>query len=279
MKQIFLLAFLLMSMAMPSFAQNCCSAPVSDFGMLALNEDFKKEHLDPLPIDYQPKTGYMDSFNTLDGSTAKAFYVPSDQPTSKTLIIIHEWWGLNDYIKREAERWQELLGNVDVYAVDLFDGKVAADAATASKLSSSLDKKRAENIIKGLHRNIGTNNIIGTLGWCLGGTWAFTASRLVEKQAAGCVMYYGFPEQDEKLISQMKTDVLYIWAARDKHITKDAVTAFGQKLEGAQRKFTMHTFDADHAFANPSNPVYDRLAARQAEQLAIAFLKKYLAIE
>ena len=81
-------------------------------------------------------------------------------------------------IKREAERWQGLLGNVDVYAVDLYDGQVATDQARASKLSSSLNKKRAENIIKGVLAASGKDKRVATLGWCMGGTWSLNAALL-----------------------------------------------------------------------------------------------------
>lgn len=274
----YLLLCLCLAFYIPTFAQNCWTREGS-FAMLALNEDFKKEHLDPIPLDYKPLNGSMITFNTLDAKKGQAFYVPSDQPTDKVLILFNEWWGLNDYIKREAERWQQMLGNVDVYALDLYDGKVATDREAASQLSSSLDKKRGEVLIKGLLSEIGHDKLIGTLGWCMGGPWSFTAARLAGNQASGCVMYYGFPETDMKLIKQLQTDVLFIWASKDRHITKDLVDAFGQKVEQTGHKFTMYSFNADHAFANPSNPIYDKQAAGEAEKISVEFLKQKLAIE
>lgn len=265
-------------LAIPAFAQTCCTS--GNFELLALNADFKASHADPLPMSYAPVAGRMVEFETQDaGMKGKAFYVPSDEPTNKVLVICHEWWGLNDYIKKEAERWQKQLGNVDVYAVDLYDGKVAATADAASKLSGALDKKRGETIIKGLISLIGMNKQIATMGWCMGGSWAFTTTLLAGNQATGCVMYYGFPEKDEKKIKTLQTDLLYIWASKDKFISREVVDAFGKKVEASGHKFDMHAYDAVHAFANPSNPNHDRLASAQAEDLSLKFLKEKLQLD
>ncbi|RYD57081.1 MAG: dienelactone hydrolase family protein [Sphingobacteriales bacterium] len=231
MKQFFSLFLLVLALLTGNVqAQTCCIPEGADFKLLAMNADFKAAHLAPEPLNYTPQAGSMITFKTLDGKDGKAFYVPSDQPTNKVLLIFHEWWGLNDYIKREAERWQALLGNVDIYAVDLYDGKVAATSEEAGKLSGGLDQKRGENIVKGLLSTVGKDKMIATLGWCMGGTWSFKATMLAEKRAAGCVMYYGFPEKEEKKIKGLSADVLYVWASRDKFITRDVVEAFGRQV-------------------------------------------------
>lgn len=280
MKRI-LLSCLMLIGVLYAQAQSCCSrGNSSDFKMLALNEDFKASHLPPLPLDYTPAANSaMISFETKDGKKGNAFYVPSDEPTNKVLIIFHEWWGLNDYIKREAERWQKMLGNIDVYAVDLYDGQVAADAATAGKLANSLDQKRGENIINGLLSKIGNDKMIATLGWCMGGTWSFTGTLLAGKRAAACVMYYGFPEKNDKKIKTLNCDVLYMRAMKDNYITKDVVNVFAQKVQATGHTFELHEYDAVHAFANPSNPKYDALAAKQAEAITLQFLKTKMQLD
>lgn len=247
--------------------------------MLAMNKDFVAAHESPDPFNYTPAKGSMISFATLDGKDGQAFYVPSDQTATNVLLIFHEWWGLNDYIKREAERWQDMLGNVDVYAVDLYDGMVAGDQPTASKLSSSLDKKRAENIVKGALAKAGKDRRVATLGWCMGGSWAFNAAVLAGGRSAATVMYYGFPETEQKKINQLKSDVLYMWASQDKFITKDIIERFQNQVQEAGRQITLHTFNADHAFANPSNPKHDKIASAEAEKLAVTFLKEKLQLE
>ena len=262
------------------YAQNCCDRQKTDhWQALAMTETFRESHLAPAPFDYQEPKGSMVQFNTLDSKKGTAYYIPSDKPTSTVLIIFHEWWGLNDYIKREADNWQQRLGNVDVYAIDLYDGKVTDDPDVASMYSSHLDKKRAETIIKGLLSYIGQNKLVATLGWCFGGSWAFDASVLAGNQATGCVMYYGFPEQNDKKVKKIQTDVLYIWDSQDKFIKKPFVTTFGNAVKATGHKFEFHEFNADHAFANPSNPHYNALMATQAQNLAEKFLKEKLQLE
>lgn len=278
-----LLFFCLISWNINSYAQlpACCQPPEKGSGMIAMLEsrDFNEAHMAPEPFAYETDRGNMVSFETLDGKQGNAFYVPSPQPTDKVLIIFHEWWGLNDYIKREAVRWQDTLGNIDVYAVDMFDGKVAATADEAQKLSSGLDPRRADNIVKGIVVKAGKDKLIGTLGWCLGGTYAFAAAVQAGAQARGCVMYYGFPEKDVKKIKPLTTDVLFIWGTKDKFITRKVVDDFGQAVSATGHKFMMEPYEAVHAFANPSNPQYNVVAATQAKEKAVAFLKEKLLLE
>jgi len=195
------------------------------------------------------------------------------------LILFHEWWGLNDYIKREAVRWQDLLGNVDVYAVDLYDGKVATTPEMASNLSGSLDVRRTDNIIKGALAKAGKNNQIATLGWCLGGSYAFTAAVNAGMQARGCVMYYGFPEKDVKRIKPLQTDVLFVQALQDQFITTEMIKTFQEQVRATNHEFKWESFDAVHAFANPSNPKHNADAAAKAEVLTVQFLKEKLGLE
>jgi len=258
-------------------AQSCCEKQM-DMQLLALNVDFKALHAAPEPFEYTPKAGSeMIRFPTPDGKQGGAFYVPSPKPANKVLIIFHEWWGLNDYIKQEAERWQEKLGgNIDVYAIDLYDGKVGTTPDEAGKLMHALTQQRGDAIIKGLLQKIGSNKKIATLGWCMGGSWSFTGAVAAGRQCVGCVMYYGFPEQDTKRIRPLQADVLYVRGDKDKSIPENAVLGFQQLVQATGQSFSLHRFDAPHAFANPSNPAYDKKLVATAEALTLAFLKKKL---
>jgi len=272
-----LLLFMCICNASTTFAQSCC-ANSTDMKLLALRTDFKSSHPAPLPFAYSAEKGAMMYFTTPDGKEGHALYVPAADPTDKVLLIFHEWWGLNDYIKREAEIWQKKLGNVNVYAVDLYDGKVAATPDEASQLMGNLDAKRAESIIEGLLKKIGSGKQIATLGWCMGGSWSFTASILSGSSNVGCVMYYGFPEKDNSKIKKLKADVLYIWGSQDQYITKPLVDELGKKIEHTGHTFTLHAYNAPHAFANPSNPKYDSKSAEEAGKYTLAFLKEKLGL-
>ncbi len=277
MKKYTLLVILSIISATGLFAQgNCCSRP-SAMGLLALNADFMAAHLPPEPLNYSPEKGAMLSFETTDGKDGNAFFVPSTTPTKKVLIVVHEWWGLNDYIKREAERLQKELGNdVDVYAVDLYDGGVAENPDDASQMMSKLTANRADAILGGLMKKIGAHKKIATIGWCMGGSWSFEATLLAGDQSVGCVMYYGFPEKDVKKVKTLKSDVLYIYGNKDKFIKRIDVDGFGKRISAVGLHFDFHEFPADHAFANPSNPKFDKASASEANVLAIKFLQQHL---
>ena len=261
-------------------APACCAKPPQASGMMALarTEAFAKAHEAPEPFNYAEKRGSDITFQTLDGKKGRAYYVAAPEGTTRTLIIFHEWWGLNDYIRREADRWQDSLGPVDVYAIDLYDGKPATTAEEAGKMAGSLDIRRTDVLIKGLLTKVGRDNQIATLGWCMGGSYAFRGAVLADKQAAGCVMYYGFPEKDAKNITPLQTDVLYIRAARDKFITTDLVNNFETSVKASGRTITVETYDAEHAFANPSNPQFDAAAAAAAQGKALPFLRSHLVL-
>ncbi len=257
-----------------SAQHSCCTAPSAQMEELASNASFQAAHKAPVPFVFSPQHGVNLSFPTSDGKPGNAFYVHSAKPTKNVLIVCHEWWGLNDHIRRESETWQHLLGDVEVYAVDLYDGKVATTPEEAGKLMGSMDPVRATTIIKGLLTKIGSGKNILTLGWCMGGSWSFQTALNAGADAKACVMYYGFPEEDQAKINMLKTDVLYIYGTKDTYITKEKVDEFGKKVEKSGRKFTEYDYPAVHAFANPSNPDYDKKNADDAQEKAVAFLKK-----
>lgn len=269
------LLILLQVFAINMYAQVCCHAPSSEVTLAASFDEFQTAHLAPKPLNYQSKPfSSMIKFATEDGRQANAFYVPARQSSTEVLIIFHEWWGLNDYMKKEAERWQEKLGNIDVYVVDLYDGQVATDAKEAAKLSNALTEERGQVIIKGLLAQIGLTKRIATLGWCMGGYWAIKATELMGDKSAGTVVYYGYPETNDEKVKTIKSDVLYIYATQDKFISKEIVDQFEKQVMNNGKKFERHNFNAVHAFANPSNPKFAGKETVEAEQYALEFLKK-----
>ena len=265
--------------AVKTNAQSCCKKP-EGMQLLALNASFKAAHEAPLPLEYTAQKGSMIKFPTKGGAEGNAFFIPADGASDKVLVVVHEWWGLNDYIKREAESLHTKLGGkVNIYAVDLYDGNVASDPDAAGKLMNPLAPERGEAIVNGLLAKAGKGKKIATIGWCMGGSWSFTTSRLAGKDAAGCVMYYGFPEKDANKVKSNKADVLYNYGTKDNYIKAADVKAFGEIVKSAGHKYTQHDFDAVHAFANPSNPHYDKPAAEEAGGYSLAFLKQKLGVE
>jgi carboxymethylenebutenolidase len=190
--------------------------------------------------------------------------------------MIHEWWGLNGYIKQEAEKLQKELGNVNVYALDLYDGKVADNAQDAGRYMGEVKEDRARAIIQGAIDRAGKKAKIYTIGWCFGGGWSLQASLMAGKQGRGCVMYYGMPESDLAKLKKLNADVLGIFAEKDAWITPAVVATFEKNMKDAGKKITVKSYDADHAFANPSNPKYSKEFAEDAHQRALAFFREHL---
>ncbi len=254
---------------------SCCARPVAAteaFAMLASNKDFSGGHDAPLPYSYDG-VGAPIEFKTADGTPGHGFEIKSATPSNKYLFVIHEWWGLNDYIKKEAATYAQELPGVNVIAVDLYDGKVATTPDEAGKLMGAVSTDRATAILKGAEAYAGPHAAFASVGWCFGGGWSLQEALLGGKQTVGCVMYYGMPEKNVERLKSLNTDVLGIFATQDKWINPEVVAQFQKDMAAAGKKVTVKSYDADHAFANPSNPKYQQDAAADAHKLALAYLK------
>lgn len=247
----------------------------NDMSMLAADPAFAQLHANPLPFTYQG-AGEMIKFSTPDGQSANGFLLKAKKPSNKWLLVYQEWWGLNDNIKQQAETFYNDLKDVNVLAVDMYDGKVATQREDAMKYMQAANKERLESIMKGAIGYAGPKAEFASVGWCFGGMLSLQSAMLEGKRAKGCVMYYGRPEQDVDKLKTLDTDVLGIFGSRDKGITPESVKQFEENMQKAGEKVTLKMYDADHAFANPSNPVYDKAAAEDAYKLAINYLKDRL---
>ncbi|MCC9166089.1 dienelactone hydrolase family protein [Pontibacter harenae] len=262
----------------------CCVKPTATdsteattlFAMLGTDPTFKAKHANPLPFTLQSKMGKKVSFKTPDGKTGMAYEIKAAKKTDNYLLVIHEWWGLNDYIVQEAERLYKELGNVNVLALDLYDGKVATEREHAAQIMQGVTQDRAQAIINGAIAHAGKDPDIATIGWCFGGGWSLQSAILAGDKAEAAVIYYGMPERNVERLKKLKAPVLGIFAAQDNSITPAVVQEFEQKMQEAGKDVTIKMYDAVHAFANPSNPNYDREAAEEAHRLAVDFIKKHL---
>lgn len=258
------------------FSQNdhsCCDLEATKkFSDLSHNSDFRDVHEDPVPFDYQDMNGDMITYSTSDGKTANGYLVSSPNKSNKWVLVFHEWYGLNDYIKQESDLIREKLGDVNILAVDLYDGQVASNREEAAKLIQTVDQQRAVNIINGAVDYCGTDAEIGTLGWCFGGGWSLNASLLIGSQAKACVIYYGMPSDDVEKLKTLNPPVLGIFAEQDGNITPEIVRQFETNMKEAGKILTVYMYDAAHGFANPSNPKYDSVAREDAMTKTIDFL-------
>jgi carboxymethylenebutenolidase len=273
MKKIIFALLLVSSAAIAQSQTTCCSVTVSSQNaILAMNEKFANKHDVPAPFKLSTPKGEIISFETNEITNGLAYYIKSAKQTNKILFVFHEWWGLNDYIKQEAEIFAAEMGDVDVYAIDLYDGQVANDIPTAQKLMSGLKQKRAAAIVSGIIAKVGADKSIATIGWCMGGAWSLQSTLLETKQAKACVMYYGMPEKNVERLKTLNCDVLGIFAKQDQFINAELVKTFEANMKAANKKLTVYNYNADHAFANPSNPKHNKEFAADAHAKALNFL-------
>jgi len=275
MKKSLLVLFLGIFFTYNALSQTCCQMPATDaFADLADEERFRMSHDLPRPYRHFSDIGKDITFKAADGSDAYGYELKAAKASNKYIFVIHEWWGLNDHIKREAEKIYRDLGDVNVIALDLYDKKVATTREEAAQYMQSVKTERAENIIKGAFAYAGKKARIGTIGWCFGGGWSLQAAILAEKQAHACVIYYGMPEKDTEKLKKLKAFVLGIFASKERWISPAIVDEFEKNLGTLKKKNSINRFNAEHAFANPSNPNYDKEATEKAYQLTLAFFRK-----
>ncbi|MGV3595771.1 MAG: dienelactone hydrolase family protein [Sediminibacterium sp.] len=259
----------------PECYVSCFTTEIMDqFKAEASTASFAMMHDNPIPYVAADPLGKPVTFKAADGTNAMGYEIRSKKKSNKWLFVIQEWWGLNDYIKKESETYYNDLEDVNVIALDLYDGKIAATADSAMKLIQSVKTDRLESIIKGAIAYAGTDAKIYTVGWCFGGMWSLQSTLLAGKQAAGCVMFYGKPENNVEKLKTLNCDVIGFFGNKDRSPSPEVVNKFEADMQAAGKKLIANKYDAGHGFANPSNPVFNKEAAADAHAKAVAFLKE-----
>ena len=204
---------------------------------------------------------------------------PKSEVPKVGLIVIHEWWGLNDNVKAMARR---LAGaGYLALAVDLYEGEVAEDRDEASRLARG-SGERTEQILDNLGqaiehlRSAGVERI-GVIGWCFGGGWSLRTALAFPDKVDAAVIYYGRLTTDKAGLEALSSPVLGIFGALDKGIPVEAVREFEAALDALDKEAAIHIYeDADHAFANPSGTRYNEVAAEDAWAKTLAFFDENL---
>jgi carboxymethylenebutenolidase len=282
MKKIILLAIGLLFTAV-GFAQDgitvCHTSSTDKFALFASNKSFNAAHSLPRAyVHVSEEGGKMITFKTSDGKDGNGYVIMAKKKTNNWIFVFQEWWGLNDNIKRQSEELFKDLGNVNVLAIDMYDGNVATDRENAQKYMQAFIQERGDVIVKGALSYAGTSAKVGTIGWCFGGGQSLLASLNASKQAAACVIYYGMPVDDVEKLKTLNCDVLNIWPTQDKWINKEMIDKFEANMKAAGKNLTTKPYEADHAFANPSNTMgtFNEVAAKDAYQNTLAFFKARL---
>ncbi|MEN9696910.1 MAG: hypothetical protein RLZ56_331 [Bacteroidota bacterium] len=233
--------------------------------------------LHPAPLEIHPANllGKMIQFEAADGKNANAYFIPAKKQTNKWLIVIQEWWGLNDHIKMESDKYYTALGDMNIIAVDMYDGKIAATPDSAMKLMRGADMGRMNAIIQGAIKYAGKDASIYSVGWCFGGMWSLQTAILAGPQAKGTVMYYGRPESNMEKLKSIQCDVIGFFGNQDQAPSPAMVNEFEQNMKTAGKNLFVNRYEANHGFANPSNPSFNPTATADAFAKAIAFLKAH----
>ena len=237
-------------------------------------EEFKKLHQlkkDAAP----PRKGTM-----IEIGKSKAYLsIPEGaKAPMPAVIVIHEWWGLNDNVMHWADRIA--AEGYAAIAVDLYEGTVATTSEEAMAAMKKVDDKRAtETMLAAMSFAKSDPRIQATkrasIGWCFGGGMSLKLA-LASPDLDAAVMYYGHPEMDPKALEMLKAPLLGIFGTKDTSIPPEAVKKFDDALTAAKKEHTFYSYDAPHAFANPSNPNYDEKNAAEAWEKARAFLAAHL---
>lgn len=203
---------------------------------------------------------------------------PEGAENSPGIIVIHEWWGLNDNIRMMADK---LAGEgYTALAVDLYNGKVAETPDSAKAYMGMVNQEPAINNLTQaygyLNEQQGSEKI-GVMGWCFGGGWSLQTALAHPDKVDATVIYYGRLVTDAEQLQQLGMPVLGIFGAEDQGIPVESVKQFESALNEAGVANSIHIYDgAGHAFANPSGTRYEKEAAEDAWNKTTNFLQENL---
>jgi len=220
--------------------------------------------------------GKLVSYKSGDETLQGMLYTPAGQRPFPGLVVVHEYWGLNDWVKEQASKLAD-QGYVTL-AVDLYRGKVATTPDEAHQIMRGVPEDRAK---RDLHAAVeflkSQSNVrkdrIGAIGWCMGGGYALDVA-LQEPDLAALVINYGHLATDPEALKKISSPILGIFGGQDRGITPDDVHKFEQQLKQLGKKIEIKIYDdAGHAFENPNNKEGYRAAdAAEAWKRTVDFL-------
>lgn len=213
-------------------------------------------------------------------ATLEGFLVtPKGKGPFPGMVVIHEWWGLNEQTKEDARRLAK-EGYVAL-AVDLYRGRAATDRDEAHELMRGLPQDRAgRDLVAAFDYLASRSDVradrIGSIGWCMGGGYSLMLA-LVHPRLAASVIYYGRLVTDKAMLDPIQAPILGLFGENDRGITPAMVREFEETMRELGKSITVHIYpDAGHAFANPTRDSYREAAARDAWEKTTAFLAQHL---
>jgi len=204
---------------------------------------------------------------------------PKGQGPYPALVVIHEWWGLNDQIRDTANQLAR-QGYVSL-ALDLYRGKQTDNPEQAHELMRGLPEDRALRDLGAAFAYLKTRpevkpDRIGSIGWCMGGGFSIKLA-VAQPELAACAVYYGPLPTERESLAAIQAPVVGFFGDKDEGIPEASVLAFEKAMQELGKPVEVHVYrNAGHAFANPEGKNHHSLAADDAWGKLMAFLRKHL---
>lgn len=220
------------------------------------------------------------TYATVNGQQVTGYLAHPEDTVSggPGVILIHEWWGLNDNIRMMADKLA--AQGYTALAVDLYYGKEAESPDQAGKYAGSVNEKEAiDNLTQAYDYLTSKQDVgkVGVIGWCFGGGWSLQTALALPDKIDATVIYYGRLVTEADQLKKLQMPVLGLFGAEDSGIPPETVKQFESALNEAGVSNSIHIYeDAGHAFANPSGTRYVEKAAEDAWQKTTNFLKQNL---
>ena len=207
-------------------------------------------------------------------------YVSASPAGGTGVIVIQEWWGLNDHVKDVCDRFAS--ERFTALAPDIYQRKIATSPDEAGKLMMALNIDEAEKIMKGaisslLAQPSCTSGTVGVVGFCMGGQLAMYAAATNPEEVSACVNFYGIHPNVKPPYAKMKAAVLGLFGENDSSVDAAAVVKLEKEMSAAGKSIESHTYkNAGHAFFNDTRPVYHEDSARDAWRRTLKFLRQHV---
>jgi carboxymethylenebutenolidase len=196
------------------------------------------------------------SYKSGDETVQAVLYTPEGKGPFPAIVVIHEWWGLNDWVKEQASKLA--AEGYAALAIDLYRGKVATTPEEAHEIMRGVPEDRAARDLHAAFEFLKSQpdvkkGRIGSIGWCMGGGYSLDMA-LAEPTLAADVINYGHLADDQQSIKKIKAPVLGIFGAQDRGIPVEDVKKSGQALKQAGNRVEIVIYpNAGHGFQNPVN--------------------------
>lgn len=220
--------------------------------------------------------GQMITFKRPDGADSKGYLTePAENHKAPGVVVIQEWWGLNDQIKGVADRFAGV--GYRALVPDLYKGKVTLDAAEANHLMTNLNfADAATQDIRGATQYLKqTTAKVGVVGFCMGGALTVLAAMYV-KEADACSSWYGFPPEEAGDVRTIRTPLQLHLAEEDAAFAPEKARALEAKLREGKVPFESYWYKAGHAFFNEKGQNYNAECAKLAWERTTEFFDKHL---